>query len=332
MSLETVKKSINNDSVAPIYLWYGDDRYSIIEALQFLKGIFLKEDPSGSQIEMFSAKETDLAAVTETANTYSFFSRKLVVVDDLDFNEASEDDGLLTYCRNPNSATCLVLIAEKINRGRKLFKEIAKVGSINEFGYPRGQAEWRNWVQQQAKLRGKNINPSTALFLLEWSGHQPGILCQELNKLEVYTGNKPNITQEDIRQVCIPLAENTVFTMVDAIAANKAADALRELKAVLNQEHYLKVFTMIVRQVRLLLAATIMRKKGEPVDRFMQVTGIRSPYEGKKIYRQATNFTPSKLAKVMEDCLKTDLALKNSGGNPHFLLELMVIRFCFDLF
>ncbi|NLO98595.1 MAG: DNA polymerase III subunit delta, partial [Peptococcaceae bacterium] len=267
-------------------------------------------------------------AITEAANTCCFFSRKLVVVDDLDFNELKEDDSLLAYCRNPNPSTCLVLIAERINRGSKLYKEITGIGGIYEFNYPKSLSEWQNWVQQQAKLRGKNINPATAKFFVEWSGHQSGILCQELDKLAVYTGDRQNISQDDIRQVCVPMAENSIFSMIDAIAANKAADALRELRAVLNQEPYLKVFTKIVRQVRLLLAATIMRKKGEPVERFMEVCGIRSPYEGKKIYRQAANFTPVRLVRVMEDCLKTDIALKSSGGNPHFLLELMIIHFC----
>jgi DNA polymerase-3 subunit delta len=77
MSLEAVKKSIAGGSVPPVFLWYGEDRYSIVEALHFLKQFFLKEDPSGSQIETFSAKETAVSAVTESANTCSFFPGSL---------------------------------------------------------------------------------------------------------------------------------------------------------------------------------------------------------------------------------------------------------------
>jgi DNA polymerase-3 subunit delta len=255
-------------------------------------------------------------------------SRKLVVLDDLDFNELSEDDALLDYCRNFNSSACLTLICEKVNRSRKLFKEAAKAGKVFEFTYPKNQSEWQVWIQSQAKVRGKNINPEAASYLLEWSGRHTGILCQELNKLAAYTGEKDTISRGDIQQVCIPLAETTIFAMVDAVAAGKAKEALRELRVVLNQEHYLKVFTMIVRQIRLLLAASLIRKRGEPADKFMEAAGIRSPFEGNKIYRQAANFTPQKLARAMQDCLQTEADLKISGGNPQFLLELMVIRFC----
>ena len=328
MSLQIVKKDIENENIPPVYLWYGEDRYTLTEALQALKKIFLREDPSGSEIEVFFDKETSLEYIVEAANSSSFFSRRLVIVDGPGFAEGVNDNSLLDYCRNPNPAACLVLISEKINRGRKIFKEILKAGKVLEFTYPKGQNEWQVWDQNAAKLRGKNINPATASFLVEWAGHNTGILSQEIDKASSYAGENPSISKDDIRKVCIPLVETTVFAMVDAIAAGNTADALQKLREVLSQEHYLKVYTMIVRQIRLLLAGTLVRKKGEPVERFMEITGIRSSFEGNKIFRQSSGFSSKKLAVAMEDCLQTELALKSSGGNPDLLLELMVIRFC----
>jgi len=350
MSLENVKKEVESGQIPPVYLMYGEDRYSLTEAVKTVKESFLTEDPSGSGIEWFSGKDTSLYEVVEAANTCSFFSRRLVIVDDLtcfsqdkkkssdvekgqeaestDVNESNGEDSLLSYCQNPNPATCLLLISEKANRGRKLYKEIARSGKVLNFSYPKGSVEWQIWIEDEAKIRGKNISPVTAFFFAEWAGHNTGILCQELDKLCSYTGENKNISIEDIEKICIPLIETTIFQMLDAIAAGKTRDVLQKLREVLSQEHYLKVYSMMVRQIRLLLAASIMRKKGEPAEKFMEITGIKSPYEGNKIYRQAANFSPKKLAGAMEECLKTELALKSSGGNPNLLLELMVIRFC----
>lgn len=353
MSLENVKKDIQNNQIPPIYLWHGEDRYSLTEALKALKAAFLAEDPSGSGIEVFSGKEITAEEVTDSANTSSFFSRRLVIDDDIPYfsqnkgkadgqeedntkqetETAGEGDGqntdrLVAYCQNPNPATCLVLISEKINRGRKLYKEIAKSGKIIEFAYPKGQAEWLAWIAGETKARDKNIKQPTASYLLERVGHHTGILSQELDKLRLYAGNRPEISKTDIEAVCITLIETTVFAMLDAIAAGNSREAIQKLSDVLSREYFLKVHTMIVRQIRLLLAASVLRKRGEHVEEFMQATGVRSPYEGNKIFRQAAGFTPEKLCRAMEDCLQTELALKSSGGSPHLLLEMMVIRFC----
>lgn len=350
MSIALIKEDIKKGSIAPIYLLYGEDRYSIVEALKILKKDFLKEDASGSGIEYYLGKDVSPETIAEAANTASFFSRRLVIVDDIPyFNQGkNKDDGeedtdaegnvardtaeggditlLLEYCQQPNPGSCLVLISAKANKGRKLFKEIAKTGRIIEFYNPKGPSEWTMWIQKEAQLRGKKINPSTAGFLVEWAGHHPGVLVQEMDKLALFLGDKQHIDKEDISTVCIPLVETTIFSMLDAIAAGNSKDALQKLKEVLSQEHYLKVNTMIVRQIRLLLAGTLIRKRGQGVEELISKARIK-PYEGNKVYRQAANFYPEKLALALEECLQTDMALKRSGDS-HLLLEMMVISFC----
>lgn len=353
MSLEKLKKDIQNNQIPPIYLWYGEDRYSLTEALKALKAVFLAEDPSGSGIESFLGKDITTEEVAESANTSSFFSRRLVIVDDIPYfsqgkgkadgqedestkpvtdpageGEGSNSDQLLAYCQNPNPASCLVLISEKVNRGRRLYKEINKTGKIIEFAYPKGQADWLAWIARETKARDKNIKSSTAVYLLDRVGHHTGILSQELDKLCLYVGKKEDIGQADIDAVCISLIETTVFAMLDAIAAGNSREAIQKLSDVLSHEYFLKVHTMFVRQIRLLLAASVLRQRRGTVERFMEVAGVRSPFEGNKIFRQAAGFTPEKLCRALEDCLQTELALKSSGGNPHLLLEMMVIRFC----
>jgi len=334
---EIVKKDIENDSIPPVYLWYGEDRYSLAEALKLLKSRFLADDPSGSGIELFSGKEVSWDEVVEAANTSSFFSRKLVVIDDMTyFKQSSEDNGgneenadrLLAYCQNPNPSTCLVLISEKVNRGRKLYKEIKDKGKVLEFAYPKGQAEWQNWIKKETEAQGKKIDSATAAFLLEYTGHHTGILSQEIAKLAVYIGERQAIQKTDIEKVCTPLIETTVFSMLDAIASGNSRDALRNLQEVLHQEHYLKVHAMIVRQIRLLLAALLVRRKGWSVEKFITITGLRSSFEAGKIFRQAAGFSPKGLFQALNSCLFTEAALKNSGGDPNLLMEMMVVDLC----
>lgn len=352
MSIALVKKDIESGNIPAVYLLYGEDRYSLIEALKMLKQVFLEGDASGSSIEYFSGKDTSPETIIEAANTVSFFARKLVIVDDIPYfiqgknkddskadqktdeeehlgkeiDEIGDTTLLQEYCQNSNPSTCLVLIAAKANKGRKLYKEIAKAGKIIEFFNPKGSAEWVMWIQREAKVRGKSISSSTANFLAEWAGHHPGVLTQEIEKLTTYLGDKSEISKDDIIRVSIPLVETTIFAMLDAMAIGNSRDALQKLKEVLSQEHYLKVQTMIVRQIRLLLAGTLVRKRGETVEDLINHAKIK-PYEGNKVFRQAVNFSPDKMAVALQECLQTDMNLKRTG-DPHLLMEMMVLNLC----
>ncbi|UWG96880.1 DNA polymerase III subunit delta [Dehalobacter sp. DCM] len=352
MTLDAVKIDIANNKIPMIYLWYGEDRYSLMEAVTTIKRHYLQEDPSGSNIEILNGKEHSQEDIVQVANTTAFFSGKLIIVDDFQYfnsgrskgnidtdseneelesagsDKGSDSEALLAYCQNPNPSSCLIVITEKVNKGRKLYKEINKCGKIIEFPFPKGQTEWIAWVQKEARQNGKSLNTTTASFLLDWAGHQTGILSQEIAKLALYTGEKQTIGVDDIQKICLPMIETTVFAMLDAIASGNKKEALRKMQEVLGQEHYLKVHTMIVRQIRLLLAASIWRSRRGTVNDFMETAGIRTPFEGNKIFQQAASFSPSILAKAMENCLQTELALKSSGGDPQLLLEMMVIRLC----
>ncbi|MGI5901564.1 MAG: DNA polymerase III subunit delta [Desulfitobacteriia bacterium] len=335
MSLKTVEIDIEKELIPPLYLWYGEDRYTINRALARLKEVFLTGDPSGSDIEFFSFGDTPMEKIIDTVNAYSFFSRRLVILDDLNWDSKGKEpslekemDLLVNYCQNPNPASCLLIISEKINRTRKLYKTLLKNGKILEFVYPKNHREWVAWIQKEAELRNLKLTPKTASFFLEWVGHFTGILGQELDKLSIYKGDNRRIEIEEIEKICVPVVETTVFAMIDAISVGNLQEALKRLKEILSREHYLRVHKMIVRQIRLLLAAVFIRKKKGTVEELMKVAGIKSLFEGRKIYRQAAGFSPQKLGKALEDCLRTELALKSSGGNPHLLLELMVIRFC----
>jgi len=336
VSLVSLKTDIENNNIAPVYLCYGEDRYTLAEALKLLKQSFLAEDPSGSNIEYFNGKEADWHAVLDIANTCSFFARKLVLVDEIPFFDSTDSSGdtsescdlLLKYIEDPNPMTCLVLVADKANKGRRLYKEISKKGKILEFIYPQSPAEWISWVRNEAKARGKDIKASTASFLVEWAGHNTGILSQELEKLALYAEGRKEITVEDIKEVAVPLIETQVFSLVDAIAGSDTRLALQKLTEVLSLEKYhLRVYTMIVRQIRLLLAAKLVRNSGGTVQQFREIAELK-PFEATKIFKQAIRFTPERLALALEDCLETELALKTSGGDPEFLLEIMVIRLC----
>ena len=110
--IERIRESVARGEIPPIYLWYGEDRFLIREALRVLKSYYFTTDPSGSGIELVSAKELSPVNIVERANTMSFFANRLVVVDDVTYfqdGQTADLEPFLDYFSNPNLSTCLLL-------------------------------------------------------------------------------------------------------------------------------------------------------------------------------------------------------------------------------
>lgn len=330
--IERVKESVAKEKIPALYLWYGEDRFLIQEALKVLKSFYFRSDPSGSGIESVSAKELSPAAIVERANTTSFFAGRLVVVNEVPYFQDSQTVDLepfLDYFSNPNPLTCLLFMAKSVHKGRKFYKTLAKGGEILEFCAPKRPQEWLAWVQSELKKRGKLMEPQVAFQFIDRVGHHTGVLSQELDKLVIFVGDRPTITIEDIAAISIRTIEASVFDLLDAVANRSSAKATQTLHEVLLEEHPLKVLSLLVRQVRLLLGCDALRSRGGNVAEVPSLLGI-SPFEAQKVWQQSIKLSFRQLSKALAECMKTDLALKTSAGDPELLLEMMIVRFCSD--
>lgn len=328
--VEQVRQAIAKNRIPPVYLWYGEERFFLQEALKLLKEYYLTDDPSGSAIEAFPSRSVTPEQIVESANTASFFSGKLLIVEDIPYFQEGQGDALepfYPYLENPNPGTCLVFLAQSVNRGRKLYKAIEKAGVILEFGTPKRLQDWQAWLESELKARGKSMRPEVKTLFLEWTGHQVGVLSQELDKLVLYIGDRETIRAEDIKEVVPQTVEATVFELLDAVAARSSADALQKLHQVLREEHPLKVLTLLSRQVRLLLGANAMRKQGRVLDEAPRLLGIK-PFEAQKIWQKSAKLTWEQLSWGLKECLDTEVGIKTGKGDAELLLELMVTKFC----
>ena len=330
--IERIKESVASGKISPVYLWYGEDRFLIQEGLKVLKSFYFMTDPSGSGIEQVSAKELSPAVIVERANTMSFFANRLVIVEDVTYfqdGQTADLEPFLEYFENPNPTTCLLLIAESVHKGRKLYKSLVKTGEIMEFcgPNPKRPQEWHAWVQSELKVRGKLMDNQVVSQFVEWTGHHTGVLSQELDKLVIFVGERKKITADDIKAITPQSIETSIFDLLDAVASRSASKAVQALRDVLRKEPALKVLALLVRQVRLLLGCDALRRRGGNVAEAPAALGF-SPYEAQKVWQQAARLSTKQLSKALSECLNADLALKTGGGDAGLLLEIMIIKFC----
>jgi DNA polymerase III subunit delta len=252
----------------------------------------------------------------------------------------------------------LILTAETVDRRKKLFKTIAAAGRIVSFAKAKGEARQQQAVQEMAAgpmaRAGKRLSAGGWTALGQKTGFELRESMGAIEKLITYVGEKAVIEAADVEAVIGRTKEDTVFELTGALAARSLAAALRTLQELLDQgEPPLRVFSMIVNEIRFLYQAKLLTASGRlgsfspgaDYGRFQKTihpvlrkladsdkTAIplvsQHPFVVYQALKHAGRFSRTDLASYLDLLMQTDLALKTTGQNPRLLLERFLITVC----
>ena len=253
----------------------------------------------------------------------------------------------------------LILVAEAVDRRKKLFKIIDNVGVVLHF--PKIKAEQKQKERIMAEVRnllndaGKKMTPGAWEALGNKTGFQLRDSVQAVEKLIAFSGNNAIIHGEDVEEAIGKFREEDVFQLVAAMAERDLAASLEVLRAlVLQGVPYLMIFAVIVREMRHLYHAKYLIRHevfegfrhdmdyGEFQRRIMPILKERLGQSGKKelglisqhpyaIYqtlKRSAHFREEDLVVYLNNLLEIDLLLKSSGRNESLLLERFLITVC----
>lgn len=105
---------------------------------------------------------------------------------------------------------------------------IAHGGSVIEASVP--PAQFSSRVRAEADALGKALSASAADVLKEVCGGSFSRAVDEVEKLSLYVGDRPSITEADIHHVASASREHNVFRLVESIAAGEAGAAFAQLR------------------------------------------------------------------------------------------------------
>jgi DNA polymerase III delta subunit len=142
----------------------------------------------------------------------------------------------------------LVLEAQKIDKRRKLWKELADQGVLFEFRdlyeqpYDRSrgplEGELVQWVVQKSRSFGVALTPESALLLCEQTSKSPGELMAELQRVRDALGPDPKrkpLAPADLRGKLSVGFESTPFELADAVLSRDRTAAFRSLRAIFDR-------------------------------------------------------------------------------------------------
>lgn len=311
----------------PLYVVYGDEDFLKRLVRQALRTRVLGEDGDELGWSVHEGDKATFALIHDELATVPFYgTHRLVVVEDAD-PFVTRHRALLEKALGKLPPTgVLVLEVKSWPSNTRLAKMVDGAASI----VCKAPASYRvpAWcVQWCASRYGKELPNPAAGLLVDLIGTDLGVLDQELAKLAIFVGGRPQIAVADVDQLVGRSRAETIWKIFDAIGEGASAEALTILGRLLDQgEQPLRILGAFSLQLRRLAQATRLHQLGQPLSRALEQAGV-PPFGIKSCEGQLKHLGLRRLNRLYEWLLETDSGLK--GGSPlpeRTQLERLVVR------
>ena len=306
----------------PVYALVGGDAFL---QLQKLREILGQLPPDAQRIDV-EGERAALADVLDELRSFAMFGGgKAIVIRDADefvsrFREQLED-----YVAHPSDSATLILRLESLPSNQRIYKAIAKAGSIESCEPPKDLARW---VVQHAKTaHAVNISAEAAKLLVDYVGTDLGRLDTELAKLALQCDAKM-IGSEDVSCGVAFQRERQMWDMTNELACGRTSEALhkwRQLVALDSSAEFRAVtwLGMWLENVRKALA---MKRKGMPPFTIAQQLRIWPREIQQPFFQTADALGDSGVTSAIDLLADIDLRSKSGLGDAASNVERFILE------
>lgn len=331
-----LKKGLLEEGVRQLYLLHGPEEYLREDFVALLKRTCLPGGEDDFSYKRLNQENFSARALEDAVEALPFLTeRSFVEVRGVDLNRIGDNDGeKLTKLMADIPEYCSLVFVQDAgfepDGRKKLIKAIRKYGTDVYFT-EQPQASIVKWVRRRFAAYDKNIDPETAQFLVNFSGHFMQQLIPEIEKVAAYAPGE-TVTEADVRAVASKSAETAVFELSERLAARDydgAAEVMGELLGRKDTEPIM-LLAMIGNQMRNIYAAKLAETEHRDGAYLMEVTGVRYDFLVQKLRNNAKKFSTSRLERAVELCAETDHRMKSSGAEDEDLLKDLLVKLAFD--
>ena len=234
---------------------------------------------------------------------------------------------------DPGLDTCDLAVSVYLDLGDrrtasrvKAFNALTQHGArVQQFGPLRG-AEAVRFVRSEARRAGVSITEDAAARLVELMTADAGLLGGEVEKLAAYVGFSGQISVRDVNAACATIGEHARWDYVNALADRRGAEALGVLHDMLAlRTPHEMILADITRSLRQVAAARQVVVEGGNFQQVARAAGA-PPSRGRYLAQQARRMSDRLIARMYAEVVRTDAALKSTGGDKDALLEILTAR------
>lgn len=297
--------------VKPVYALVGDDSFLQLQRLNQIQ----RELGNEVQRADFDGENALLVEVLDELRSFAMFaSAKLVVIRDADEFISRYREQLEEFLEKPPSTGTLVLRVSSLPKNQRIYKIIAKVGSIELCEPPKDP---ERWIIDHAKAVHKiTIAPDAAAMLAELIGADLGRLDNELAKLALQVSSG-SVSAEDVRTVAFQ-REQEMWDMTNELAMGRVDAALRRWRHLVQLDpssefRAVTWLTMWLEEMRLALAGNTAKIAWKYRERLPV------------LIRTARQFGSQGIARALDMLAETDRRSKSGLGDAAGNVERFIL-------
>jgi DNA polymerase III subunit delta len=325
LTREDLRKSLKQGKIDSLYLMFGAETYLRDMAIKVISDIALKDSALPEFNESsFSLLNTDIQHTLAIASQLPMMSEKRVVrITELSKLREADEDILLRYVFNPVDSTVLILVADELDKRRRLTKALLDKCTSVEFA-TLSNSELITWAKGRLKELKADADERTLNYLIGLTGNNVRNLSVELDKLVTAALPDNHITIEMIDNLVIRSYEMSNFELTDHLISRDRKRALETLHKLLDDgvEPLMLIGLIASNYHRLALAKELMTR-GAPNNEVFRLVGL--PFSKREEFLATARRRSSKdLAFNIERIAAADLAIKTSIATPRLQLEMLV--------
>lgn len=330
------KKIYRDKDHSGAYLFYGKEKYLIENAVGYLINKYVKGTEAFNYTK-FKGSEVKPEDIISACETYPVMNdKKLVLVRDVvDFlGENDLKDSFYDFLDDLSDFVILIFWdTGSLKKTTKFYKFFKKKDRDMDFA-KLSPADLNNFIKGYFIRKGKEIGPSELALFISESGYNSKNedvslldLKTEMDKIAAHAKDK-RILREDISSSITENIDTNIFKFLDAMMGRRSEEALKELHNLYKLgEPSLRIFTMIIRQVKNFLSYKILSTKNLSQADIMNKMEVKK-YEFGKIRSFEKNFTKEFLIDFYEELIRSDEFFKTSSIDEKLIMETLIIKYC----
>jgi DNA polymerase-3 subunit delta len=308
------------DKLPPVSLYYGLESFLMEEACHQLRNQVPIEERDWNLL-VIDLEDTLLEHVIQEAETPSFFGgKRLILVKNAAFLTTAKPkrelnhnvDAWLDYLSRPseNSAVVFTIVTDKLDKRKKVVKQMEKTAAVTKFDALKGQALLK-WVMNRFRELQVKIKRDVCIYFIQVVGNDLRLINQECEKLALFVGEKGTITEEMIDRLIPRTLENNVFQLTEKLASKKITEVWQIWEDLLTQkEEPIRILALMTRQFRLLYQTKVLSARGMGASEIGKMLGVH-PYPVKLALNHSHSFSLKQLKKYLSLAIAADQDIKS---------------------
>lgn len=322
---EDLRNQLKKGEVAPLYLFFGAEKYLRDLAAKTIADFVLKDSLLREFNETASSlAETDFQQAISAAEQLPMISsRRVLKITDINKLKEADEDALAKYVANPADFSVVIFAADELDKRRRFAKTLLDNCVSVEFTQL-SDIELINWAKGKLKELNTQADERVLREIVALVGNNVLRLTNEIEKLAVAALPEKIITFEMVESLVPNSRELSNFELTDYLLNKNRVRALQILKKILDDgAEPLMLLGLIANNFHRLFLAKELMKQG--VDRSEVAKTLKLPYSRQEEFlANARRADAEKLSRDLQRIAAADLNIKTSKATPRLQIEMLV--------